>query len=180
MNLLQEKKVAVALALIVMIAGTILYFGTDAYLMGYDEEHFIKEMILHHQEAVNSSTIMLNSDTPNVRSLAEGIVELQQTEIAMLESWLDEWYPMMEQEDTPMKYMEVMSELSENPSKERDINYLNGMIKHHESAIMMAEKVLKTNPRSEVKKLAEDIISVQSAEISSMKSLINDMNGVLI
>ncbi len=180
MSILEDKKWPVAFALLVMIAGSIAYFWTDAYLSGFNEEQFIKDMILHHQEAVDSSMVMLNSENPDVRGLAEDIVELQQKEIIMLESWLDEWYPMMEQEDTPMKYMKMMPELSETPSKERDVTYLKGMIKHHEGAIMMAEKVLKTNPRSEVKKLAEDIISVQSTEISSMKKMINDMNGVLV
>jgi uncharacterized protein (DUF305 family) len=180
MSILQDKKVAVVLALIVMIVGTMAYFGTNAYLMGYDEEHFIKEMILHHQEAIDMSKIMLNSDTPAVRDIAEGIVDLQQKEIQMLESWLDEWYPEMGQQEESMKYTTIISKLSEISSKERDIQYLKGMVKHHESAIMMAEKVLKTNPRLEVRQLAEDIIRVQSQEIDLMKNIINDLGGVLV
>ncbi|MGV8150858.1 MAG: DUF305 domain-containing protein [Candidatus Woesearchaeota archaeon] len=180
MNILKDKKLSIALALIVMVVGTLFYFGTNAYLLGYDEEHFIKEMILHHKEAVDSSMIMLNSDDPNVKNIASNIVNLQQKEILMLELWLDEWYPADMSEEKPMEYMNIMPELSNIASNERDIKYLRGMIMHHEDAIVMAEKVLKTSPRPEVKKLAEDIISVQSEEISSMKTLIRELNGVLI
>ncbi|HIH32337.1 TPA: DUF305 domain-containing protein [Candidatus Woesearchaeota archaeon] len=176
MGILRDKKIAVALALIVMIVGSIAYFITDAYLMGYDEEEFIKEMIIHHEEAVISSRIMLNSEDQKVRDLANNIVDAQEKEISLLESWLSEWYP----ESKQINSKSMMPKLSSQASKERDILYLKGMIKHHEDAIMMAEKVLKTYPRSEVQSLAENIINVQSQEIILMDSIIKNMNGVLI
>ncbi len=47
--------------------------------------------------------------------------------------------------------------------------FVEDMIEHHEAAVTMAEQVLTLNPRNEVKKLAEDIISAQTSEIKMMK-----------
>ncbi len=48
--------------------------------------------------------------------------------------------------------------------------FVEDMIMHHKAAVTMAEQVLKLNPRAEVKKLANDIISAQTTEIGMMKS----------
>jgi uncharacterized protein (DUF305 family) len=47
--------------------------------------------------------------------------------------------------------------------------FLEEMITHHEAAVTMSEQVLKLNPREEVKKLANDIMTSQTAEIQMMK-----------
>lgn len=51
-----------------------------------------------------------------------------------------------------------------------DQQFLSEMIAHHDSAITMAQEVLKHTSRKEVRQMAEDIISVQSDEISKMKA----------
>lgn len=48
-------------------------------------------------------------------------------------------------------------------------DFLSQMVLHHESAVIMAQDVLKLNPSDKVKKLAEDIISAQTKEIEMMK-----------
>ena len=47
--------------------------------------------------------------------------------------------------------------------------FVEEMIMHHQAAVIMAQRVLTLNPRDEVKKLANDIISAQSAEIKMMQ-----------
>jgi hypothetical protein len=47
--------------------------------------------------------------------------------------------------------------------------FIQEMVKHHEAAVTMAQQVLLLNPRAEVKKLANDIISAQTSEITMMK-----------
>ncbi len=51
-----------------------------------------------------------------------------------------------------------------------DQQFLAEMIAHHEDAIKMSEEVLKHTSRKEIKTMANDIISVQSQEISEMKA----------
>ncbi len=48
--------------------------------------------------------------------------------------------------------------------------FLKDMILHHEAAVIMAEQLLKLNPREEVKALAKEIIDTQANEITQMKS----------
>ncbi len=52
--------------------------------------------------------------------------------------------------------------------------FVEDMIVHHQAAVTMANQVLKLNPRAEVKKLANDIISAQTSEINMMKDWITN------
>jgi len=49
--------------------------------------------------------------------------------------------------------------------------FLEGMIKHHEGAIDMAEKIIDS-ANQEVAKLGSSIIASQEAEIQAMKALL--------
>lgn len=52
---------------------------------------------------------------------------------------------------------------------EFDLRFINGMIPHHEGALVMAQDVLQKSQRREMKKLAEEIIQAQETEINQMK-----------
>lgn len=54
-----------------------------------------------------------------------------------------------------------------------DRQFLRSMIPHHAAAILMVEKASLTDP--EIKKLADDIIKAQQAEIEQMKAKLNEM-----
>lgn len=62
-------------------------------------------------------------------------------------------------------------ELEKARGVEFDRLFLEGMIKHHEGAIDMAEDVADSTNK-EVAKLAKSIISTQRAEIEYMKELL--------
>jgi uncharacterized protein (DUF305 family) len=49
-----------------------------------------------------------------------------------------------------------------------DVDFVRGMIAHHQGAIDMARIVLEHGKDAEVKKLAEDIIAAQESEIAWM------------
>lgn len=134
------------------------------------ELNFIVNMIPHHQEAVDSATIMLSkTSNAGIKALSQWIIDAQNKEISMMKWRLASWYP--KNTETP-SYMKMMPNLSSISWKEADVAFLQGMISHHQWAIEMAEAVLREDHRAEVRSLAADIIATQSKEIATMQTML--------
>lgn len=57
------------------------------------EEEFIVNMIPHHQEAVDTATIIVEKSTNSeLKQLAQNIIDAQTKEIAMMQGWLKQRY----------------------------------------------------------------------------------------
>jgi uncharacterized protein (DUF305 family) len=58
------------------------------------DKAFIDAMIPHHQSAIEMAQVAYReSDNPEIKTLAEGIVEAQTREITQIEGWRQQWYP---------------------------------------------------------------------------------------
>ena len=53
---------------------------------------FIKQMIPHHKMALMMSSMIIDSDRPEMRTLSTAIVQAQSTEIEQMRQWYKAWY----------------------------------------------------------------------------------------
>lgn len=148
--------------------------ATGAY--SDDELMFASMMIPHHEQAVAMSELALeNTTNPDVIALATAIRDAQGPEITQMQSWLDQ----SDYSGTHAGHMDMGGMLSDEEIAKLAIAkgaafdrlFLEGMIAHHEGAIEMAS-MIKDSTNSEVKKLYENIVTSQSAEIEAMKALL--------
>lgn len=153
------------------IAMTTSHSSANHMTIIHSEKEFIVQMIPHHQEAVDSSLDVISS-TKNIelKKLAEDVVTAQEKEIEQLKNWYSEWYG---ETYTQSPYTPMMSDLSMIDGAKKDSLYMTDMITHHQGAVDMAEQVLATNPRQEIKTLAENIIREQTKEIIILQNMLN-------
>ena len=71
-------------------AMAVMDYGMRAAPMNGEPDHdFITMMIPHHQGAVDmAKALLLRTQDPELRNLAQGIITEQQNEIRMMQSWL--------------------------------------------------------------------------------------------
>ena len=64
----------------------------------------------------------------------------------------------------------MMASLKGKTGNEFDKVFLTEMVMHHEGAVVMAQAVLTSTDRPELKKLANEIIVAQNKEVSQMRA----------
>jgi len=148
----------------------------DGTMMGQNiDQHFIVQMIPHHEGAIAMAKVALErSKRPEILSLANGIIEAQEGEIADMRSWYQLWFGSAPTEGgMGMMHMDGMSGdtsvLASVSAAEFDREFIKQMIPHHEMAIMMAQMLQSSTQRNEMKQLADNIITSQSREIDMMR-----------
>ena len=143
---------------------------------------FATMMIPHHQQAIEMSDMILAKEgmNPEVADLARQIKAAQGPEITQMSGWLAGWgenpSPMGMDHDMGggmdgMMSQAEMDALDQATGDAAARLFLKGMIKHHQGAITMAEKELADGQNPEAKKLAQQIIDAQKAEIATMNQL---------
>ena len=137
------------------------------------EQNFAEMMIPHHQQAIEMSDLALQkSENEEVIALATQIKAAQDPEIVEMSSWpgVNPEAHMGHAMDGMLSDDE-MQELREADSLQFDRLFVQGMIKHHQGAIDMADEV-KNSDNEVVSNLARSIISTQRDEIQLMEDLL--------
>jgi uncharacterized protein (DUF305 family) len=138
---------------------------------------FIDGMIVHHEGAIIMANQALEqAERPEIRRLAEAILDAQEGEINQMLAWRTMWYPELAQTsgmDMDMGPMDVAPGAA--PFEQR---FMEAMIPHHEGAIAMAQDALQNAEQQEIRELAEEIIAAQEAEIAQMRQWLQEWYGV--
>lgn len=156
------------------------------------DKPFIEMMIPHHQSANEMAQMALSrAKNPEVKKLAQSIIEEQTREIEQMQTWYKQWYGTevpstgmnmgtqsgMDQSMMQMEMMDrEMMESLEN-AQNFDQEFLRQMTRHHQMATMMASMVVNSAQHREIRNLAQNIIKSQSAEITQMQELLQAMNA---
>ena len=169
-----------------------MYAGSEGncmgQMMGRDvDQNFIVMMIPHHEGAVDMAELALTrAKRPEIKQLAEAIIRDQNREIEQMKTWHKAWY---EAEVTDTSSTDAMTHSQPSSStngmdmhsmmtnsledlenaEDFDREFIRAMIPHHEMAIMMAQMVLNTANKPEIRALAENVIAAQTAEINQMR-----------
>lgn len=142
---------------------------------------FAQMMIPHHEQAIEMSDIALDPNTgasAAIIALATQIKGAQDPEISQMNNLLSTWGMTTEMGSMDNSSMmdgvlslEEMGTLGQLKGAEFDKAWAKGMIAHHEGAIAMANEVLANGKNSEILALANAVVSGQTAEIETLKTL---------
>jgi uncharacterized protein (DUF305 family) len=151
--------------------------GMDhSMMMVKSEREFLKGMIPHHQEAVDTAkeVIARGGSTPEIKKLAEDIIVAQEKEIAMMKGWYQAWYGEAYVAD-PKDYKPMMRDLSTLSGAALDKVFLEDMVMHHMGAIMMAQSVQPYIENQELTDLTKAIMETQTSEIELMRQMLKTL-----
>ena len=153
---------------------------------------FMRGMIPHHAQALEMAALIPErTDHEGLRLLGRRIEISQRDEIAWMTRWLerrDETAPTVgaghahglgEGDLMPgMLSREEMDALAAAAGSEFDRLFLEGMIKHHQGALMMVAELFGSpggGQETEISRFAADVDADQDMEILRMRDLLNRM-----
>lgn len=151
------------------------------------DQTFVTMMIPHHQQAIEMADMLLAKDGIDERviELAQQIKDAQGPEIETMQDWLEDWG--LSADDSSMGGMEgmdhgggmmsddSMTALESATGVEATRLFLQGMIEHHNGAIMMAEMELSNGQNPDVLELAQQVIDGQKAEVTTMQEILDSL-----
>ena len=150
---------------------------------------FIREMIPHHDDAIAMADLALTrAEHPELKQLAEQIKRNQTAENGQMRGWYRTWFDS----DVPtgssgrmgggmmgggMMGGGSMSLDELGDSTPFDKAFIEQMIPHHQTGIMMARMAGNAAATSEIRDLAGSIIDSQSREIEQMQQWYQEWYG---
>jgi uncharacterized protein (DUF305 family) len=149
---------------------------------------FMQGMIAHHAQAIHMSRMAeAHNASPRLLKLATKIDQSQVAEIRIMQQWLvdngqaapdtSSWRTMTM---AGMLTDAQLKELDAARGTEFDRLYLEFMILHHEGALQMVKDLFATPGAGQdvdVNVFANDVITVQTAEIGAMRQMLAQLPG---
>jgi len=150
---------------------------------------FMQGMIHHHLQAIDMTNLLAqNTESEDMRKLGLRMALSQSDEIKMMRHWLeargqevpgDHAHHMPGAPVMPgMLSQEEMAQLAQAKGAKFDKLFLEGMIKHHNGALVMVDQLFKTPgaaQQSEIFSFATDVEADQRAEIDRMTAMLKEL-----
>jgi len=152
---------------------------------------FMQGMIHHHAQALDMTALIASrTSLEQMKSLGQRIEISQSDEIKMMQRWLGargQEAPDVHAHHMPgaalmpgMLSPEEMDRLAAARGADFDRLWLEGMIRHHDGALTMVDKLFATpgaGQESEVFSFASDVVADQKAEIDRMEIMLEDLQN---
>lgn len=149
---------------------------------------FMQGMIGHHAQAVEMTTLLTSrTASDDMRKLARRIEVSQADEITMMQRWLEargqeipgpHAHHMAGATLMPgMLTQAEMDRLADAKGAEFDRLFLEGMIQHHEGALVMVQELFATQgagQESDIFAFASDVDADQRMEIDRMRGMLKE------
>ncbi len=156
-----------------------MHMGMDIEFTGTTDIDFLRGMIPHHQGAVDMANIVLeHGRNGNVKNLARRIINAQEREMRLMTLWLNRIetsHGLHIHENAPptaefkMQNMVMHEDMNIKFTGNADIDFVRGMIPHHQGAVEMARTVLRYGKDANVRRFAAEVITEQQREIREMQ-----------
>ncbi len=145
--------------------------------------HFIEEMIPHHEDAISMADLALTrAEHQEVRDLAAAIKQTQAAEITQMRQWYRDWFGS---EPGPSRMTQMpnmpghdLSALAASPTFDK--TFIEGMVPHHQMAVMMTSHMASRVEQPELKALMQAMGTSQAAEIGQMSGWYQNWYGVAL
>jgi uncharacterized protein (DUF305 family) len=183
----------------VLVAAELAVASSTAFAQGAGaandtaDVHFMQGMIMHHAQALQMVSLIADHTTrPEMPLLGQRIAISQRDEIRMMRTWLQDHHEMTPDSTGHMAAMPgmgmgdllmpgmltpaQMAALGTVKGPAFDRLFLEGMIHHHEGALVMVKHLFGTNgaaQTSEIFRFASDVDADQRAEIKRMQALLD-------
>jgi len=147
---------------------------------------FMQGMIAHHGQAIYMARMAASHNAePKLLKFAMKIDQSQRAEITLMQGWLrankqfapdsSAWQHMTM---PGMLTAKQLAALDAAKGTEFDRLFLNDMIQHHEGALKMVDDLMNTPMAAQdvdVSVFANDVTTVQTAEIGTMRRMLNSL-----
>ena len=175
-------------------------YENDPCAYDLSDEDYLRHMIPHHQVAVDISLLLQKiSNNPTMQSILRQLIWVQNYEITLMETMLEEMPHQMTNNSKTRKYIPTIADLIP-PNKIgltktycdphffdpeghmehikhielNDKTYIEHMIPHHQVAVDMSKKLLKHTENDMMISLAYRIIRSQQNEIVLLNDLLKN------
>ncbi|MEZ0612444.1 DUF305 domain-containing protein [Fibrella sp. WM1] len=141
-------------------------------MTGDPDHDFAMMLKMHHQSAVEMADMEVKQGkNAQVKALASKIKASNQKEIRELDQFMSSHKPQSSSSKLGQKGMDIMHGGTHSMNGNVDHDFASMMAQHHQQGVEMARAYLKEGKTSTMKKMANNVIKMQTKEMAELKKL---------